>query len=83
MVQPWTFTSPASRGIGLQLARRLLQTTNLPVVATARTDLEGTRNRILEGLDVDAQRLEVLQLDVTGTINRQPPFQPAYPSVFR
>lgn len=67
MVQPWIFTSPASRGIGLQLTRHLLQTTNLPVVATARTDLEGTKSRILDGIDVDPERLEVLELDVTGT----------------
>ena len=66
MVQPWIFTSPASRGVGLQLTRRLLATTKLPVVATARTDIEGTKEKILEGLAVDKQRLTVLQLDVTG-----------------
>ncbi|MCJ1255066.1 hypothetical protein MMC24_002882 [Lignoscripta atroalba] len=65
MVQPWIFTSPASRGVGLQLTRRLLATTKLPIVATARTDPEGTKDRILDGLDVDKQRLEVLKLDVT------------------
>ena len=44
----------------------------MPIVATARTDLKGTKARILDGLDVDTQRLEVLELDVTGSI----PFQP-------
>jgi NAD(P)-dependent dehydrogenase (short-subunit alcohol dehydrogenase family) len=72
MVQPWILASPASRGIGLSLTRQLLRTTTLPIVATARTDLKGTKARILDGLDVDAQRLEVLELDVTGSV----PFQP-------
>lgn len=66
MSKPWLLVSPASRGIGLQLAKRLLKTTNLPVIATSRKDLESTRDRILDGLDVDKQRLEVLKLDVTG-----------------
>ncbi|KAL9609335.1 MAG: hypothetical protein Q9167_005880, partial [Letrouitia subvulpina] len=64
--KPWILTTPASRGIGLQLARRLLRTTDLPVVATARRDLNDTRARILDGLDVDHDRLHVLKLDVTG-----------------
>ncbi len=59
--------SPASRGIGLALARRLLQTTDLPVVATARADVPATRGHILNGLDVDGDRLTVLEADVTGT----------------
>ncbi|CAD6582556.1 MAG: hypothetical protein ASARMPREDX12_002168 [Alectoria sarmentosa] len=65
MSKPWLFVSPASRGIGLQLARRLLRTTDLPVIATARKDVKATSEQILEGLDVDKQRLEVLKLDVT------------------
>lgn len=60
-------TSPASRGIGLALARRLLRTTDLPVVATARVDVSATRGHILNGLDVDGDRLSVLEIDVTGT----------------
>lgn len=59
--------SPASRGIGLALARRLLQTTDLPIVATARADVPATRGHILNGLDVDGDRLTVLEADVTGT----------------
>ena len=66
MAQPWIFASPASRGIGLALTRQLLRTTTLPIVATARTSLKATKARILDGLEVDAQRLEVLELDVTG-----------------
>ncbi|KAL9070725.1 MAG: hypothetical protein Q9161_004658 [Pseudevernia consocians] len=65
MSKPWLLVSPASRGIGLQLARRLLKTTDLPVIATARKDLASTSEQILDGLDVDKQRLEVLKLDVT------------------
>ena len=67
MSKPWLLVSPASRGIGLQLARCLLETTDLPVVATARKDLRGTSEQILDGLDVEGQRLEVLNVDVTGT----------------
>lgn len=70
MVQPWIFVSPASRGIGLQLTRRLLATTNLPVVATARTKLDHTRTQILKGLEIDHKRLHVLQVDVTGDSKR-------------
>lgn len=68
MSKPWLLVSPASRGIGLQLARRLLKTTDLPVIATARSELEKTREQILDGIDVDKHRLEVLKLDVTGTV---------------
>lgn len=69
MVQPWLLVSPASQGIGLQLARKLLKTTDLPVIATARRDIEGTNKKILDGLDVDNKRLEVLELDVTGRLS--------------
>ena len=75
MSKPWLFVSPASRGIGLQLARRLLRTTDLPVIATARKDVKATSEQILEGLDVDKQRLEVLKLDVTCTAAQA--FRPA------
>jgi len=69
---PWTLVSPASRGIGFHLTRHLLRNTTLPVVATARKDIEGVRKSMLEGLkDVDEERLKVLSLDVTG-ISPQP-----------
>lgn len=63
---PWSLISPASRGIGFALARRVLQTTHAPVIATARQDLDKTKEELLEGLDVDEGRLTVLQLDVLG-----------------
>ncbi|KAL9103634.1 MAG: hypothetical protein Q9163_001329 [Psora crenata] len=67
MVKPWLFVSPASRGIGLQLVKRLLRSTDLPVIATARKDMDRVREQIWGGLDadIDRTRLEVLQLDVT------------------
>ena len=66
-MQPWALVSPASRGIGLELARRLLQTTKVPIVATARKDLDQTRENILDGLDgVSEDRLHVLKIDVLG-----------------
>lgn len=64
---PWSLVSPASRGIGFALARRVLQTTKAPLVATARKDLAGTKERILEGLDVDEGRLTMVKVDVLGT----------------
>ena len=69
MSKPWALVTPASRGIGLQLARHLLENTDVPVVATARKALDTTRSHILDGLDVDEERLQVLQLDVTGTVH--------------
>jgi NAD(P)-dependent dehydrogenase (short-subunit alcohol dehydrogenase family) len=66
-MQPWALVSPASRGIGLELARRLLQTTKVPIVATARKDLNQTRENILTGLEgVSEDRLYVLKIDVLG-----------------
>jgi NAD(P)-dependent dehydrogenase (short-subunit alcohol dehydrogenase family) len=63
----WSFVCPASRGIGLQLSRRLLETTQLPVVATARSDTEKVKKSILQDLkDVDEKRLTVLEVDVTS-----------------
>lgn len=66
-MQPWALVSPASRGIGLELARQLLQTTKVPIVATARKDLDQTRENVLTGLKgVDEDRLHVLRVDVLG-----------------
>ena len=67
-MKPWSLVTPASRGIGLQVARQLLQTSSVPVVATARKDLDQTRENILTGLDnVEESRLHVLKVDVLGT----------------
>ncbi|TKA63838.1 hypothetical protein B0A55_10838, partial [Friedmanniomyces simplex] len=64
-MRPWALVTPASRGIGLELARRLLQTTNVPVVATARKDTDQTKENLLSGLQgVEEDRLHVLKLDV-------------------
>jgi len=64
-MQPWALVTPASRGIGLELARRLLQATNVPVVATARKDLDQTKENVLSGLKgVKEDRLSVLKVDV-------------------
>jgi hypothetical protein len=66
-MQPWALVSPASRGIGLHLARHLLQNTKLPIVTTARKDLDNAKEQILDGLQhVDESRLNVLKLDVLG-----------------
>jgi NAD(P)-dependent dehydrogenase (short-subunit alcohol dehydrogenase family) len=63
----WSLICPANRGIGFHLTRHLLQTTNIPVVATTRKDVEGVKRSILDDLpDVDRDRLTVLELDVTG-----------------
>lgn len=62
--------TPASRGLGYAFAQQLLAHTNLPVVATARTDCDGVRSRLLEGTSHEAstaeKRLNVLKVDVTG-----------------
>lgn len=66
-LRPWLLATPASRGIGLQLARRLLTTTDLPVVATTRKSIDEVRADILHGLEnVDPDRLSVFEVDVTG-----------------
>lgn len=71
-MQPWALVSPASRGIGLELARRLLQTSNVPVVATARKDLDQTKENVLSGLQgVKEDRLHVVKVDVLGETMRQ------------
>ena len=63
----WSLVCPASRGIGFQLTRHLLQTTKIPVVATARKDVIAVKKSILEDLkDVGPDRLTVLEVDVAG-----------------
>ncbi|QDS70349.1 hypothetical protein FKW77_008912 [Venturia effusa] len=64
-MQPWALITPASRGIGFHLTRRILQTTNCPVVATSRKNQDETKEKLLDGLkDVQESRLTVLPLDV-------------------
>lgn len=72
-MQPWALVTPASRGIGLEFARRLLQTTKVPVVATARKDLDQTREHVLQGLQgVEEERLRVVRVDVLGWYTTYP-----------
>ena len=81
MLKSWTFATPASHGIGLYLAKRLLKTTNLPVVATARSNLEDVKQELLADTNADAERLKVLPLDVTGTSNSLPCILPTVQSL--
>ena len=80
---PWILTCPSSRGIGLGLTTHLLATTRAPIVATSRSDLKGTRDRILKNLsghgitaskeiEEASKRLKVLEVDVTS--NAKPLF---------
>jgi NAD(P)-dependent dehydrogenase (short-subunit alcohol dehydrogenase family) len=63
----WSLVTPASRGVGFALTRHLLSSTKIPVVATARKDMDTVKSKLLDGLqDVDSKRLTVLQMDVTG-----------------
>lgn len=66
MSKSWALVSPASRGIGLCLAKRLLENTDLPVVATARSKLDGVKDEILTGTNANTKKLKVLKVDVTG-----------------
>lgn len=67
----WALISPASRGIGHALARELLSTTKVPVLATARRNTDQVKESILDGLqDVDHSRLHVVEADVLGKHNR-------------
>jgi NAD(P)-dependent dehydrogenase (short-subunit alcohol dehydrogenase family) len=65
----WTLVTPSSRGIGAALIRHLLKTTpaSVPVVATARSDIEGTKEKLLSDLDLsedERTRLDVQRCDV-------------------
>ncbi|KAH8153596.1 uncharacterized protein LAJ45_02409 [Morchella importuna] len=62
---PFNLVCPSSRGLSLALSRRLLQTSPYPLVATARKDTDAVKSSILEGLDVDENRVTVLKVDVT------------------
>lgn len=72
-MQPWALVTPASRGIGLELVKRLLRTTDVPVVATARKDLDQVRENALSGLnDVKEDRLHLLEVDMLGKPGQRP-----------
>jgi NAD(P)-dependent dehydrogenase (short-subunit alcohol dehydrogenase family) len=63
-MHPWLLVSSASSGIGLAISRRLLTITNAPIIATTRRDPDETKRSILNGLNIDEKRLEVLKVDV-------------------
>ncbi|KAI0379127.1 NAD(P)-binding protein [Hypomontagnella monticulosa] len=75
MPKPWILVSPANRGIGHALTRHLLRTTTAPVLATARSNLPGVRESILDSLhssegngeevESASKRLHMLYVDVT------------------
>ncbi|KAI1320152.1 short-chain dehydrogenase/reductase-like protein [Xylariaceae sp. FL0255] len=76
MSKPWILVSPSSRGIGHVLAAHLLRSTALPILATARSDLAGVKDSIVNHATLIsssspltradlAARLHVTQLDVT------------------
>ena len=71
MSKPWLLVTPASQGLGFHLAIHLLKNTRLPVVATARSDIDDVRGRLIDGTGAEKDRLEVLKVDVTG--RRLPP----------
>ncbi|KAK4947906.1 hypothetical protein LTR10_013414 [Elasticomyces elasticus] len=65
----WTLVTPSSRGIGFAVTRHLLRTIppGIPVVATARSDLPGTKERLLSSLDLSesqSSRLDLQECDV-------------------
>jgi NAD(P)-dependent dehydrogenase (short-subunit alcohol dehydrogenase family) len=64
----WALVTPSSRGIGHALTRHLLRTTppTLPIVVTARTNLDETRQSLLSDLPIASQsasRLDIQQCD--------------------
>ncbi|KAE8152265.1 hypothetical protein BDV25DRAFT_170665 [Aspergillus avenaceus] len=67
MAPGFAIVTPASRGIGFALARRLLEHTPLPVIATSRRNPTELHRQLLSGLDkpTTETRLKVFQADVT------------------
>lgn len=68
MSRPWILVCPSSRGLGHVLTRHLLRNTTVPILATARTDPTGVKDRLLDDIKHDREasaRLHVVQLDVT------------------
>jgi NAD(P)-dependent dehydrogenase (short-subunit alcohol dehydrogenase family) len=67
--KPITLVGPATRGLGLAMARHMLRRTQLPVYATYRSGTpEAAHAAILEPLreTVDGSRLHMLRMDLTG-----------------
>ena len=74
MSRPWILLCPSTRGVGHALAKHLLRTTTLPILATARSDPRAAKDRLLESLQQDdrsssgdaSSRLHMAQVDVTS-----------------
>lgn len=69
MSRPWILICPSTRGLGHALTKHLLRTTTLPILATARSDPEQARDRLLAGIRESeseaASRLHMARVDVT------------------
>lgn len=63
MTLPYVLCSPGSSGLSLALARQFLQATKLPLIATARSDLSSTKDKLLQDLDIDSDRITMLSAD--------------------
>lgn len=71
MVRPYILCSPGSSGLSLALARQFLKATDLPLIATARSDLDAVKDQLLADQDVsDRSRVTMLHVDFTdeGTL---------------
>jgi NAD(P)-dependent dehydrogenase (short-subunit alcohol dehydrogenase family) len=70
MSRPWILLCPSTRGLGHALAKHLLRTTTLPILATARSDPSAAKDRLLEAIREDSSnassRLHVAHVDVTS-----------------
>ncbi|KAH9436925.1 hypothetical protein MCOR02_000589 [Pyricularia oryzae] len=56
MSKPWALVCPTSRGIGHHLTRALLRRTTLPILATCRSDPDGTKSALLADLPGDERQ---------------------------
>ncbi|KAL3463166.1 hypothetical protein BJX64DRAFT_257727 [Aspergillus heterothallicus] len=65
----FAIVTPASRGLGFAFAQQLLANTNIPVIATARTNCDQLRSRLLESVEAEGSRaehrLKIFKVDVT------------------
>ncbi|KAL3445721.1 hypothetical protein BJX65DRAFT_280715 [Aspergillus insuetus] len=65
----FAIVAPASRGLGFAFAQQLLAHTSLPIVATARTNCDQVRYRLLESVKAEhsnaERRLKIFKVDVT------------------
>ena len=62
MTSGFILCSPASSGLSLALARQFLKSTKLPIIATARNNLDDAKARLVDG-GIDASRVTMLKVD--------------------